>query len=103
MGAESPFKDFVVGQLSGVPGIECQPMFGGFGLAVGPRFFGIVFQGRLYLRTDAGLRARHEAAGMGPFRFFGMTSLESFYEVPEAVVGDAGQLVAWVEQSLRVA
>lgn len=41
-------------------------MFGGHGLYLGTRFFGIVYKDRLYFRTDDSTRSWYERQGMSP-------------------------------------
>lgn len=47
------FRDFVLDQLSELPGLTHRSMFGGYGLYCGSVFFGIVQKGRLYFKTNA--------------------------------------------------
>ena len=56
------FKDFVLDQLSELPGLTHRAMFGGYGLYCGRVFFAIVKKGRLYFKTNATTisRARDE-------------------------------------------
>ena len=46
------FKNFVLDQLREIPDLQCRPMFGGYGLYSDARFFGIVYEGRVYFKTD---------------------------------------------------
>jgi len=46
------FKDFIVDQLSDLEDLECRAMFGGYGLYQDDIFFGILYKGRLYFKTD---------------------------------------------------
>jgi hypothetical protein len=46
------FKDFVLDQLSGLPGLTYRTMFGGYGLYQHDIFFGIIHKGRRYFKTD---------------------------------------------------
>lgn len=64
---EDSFRDFVLDQLRSLEGIRCRPMFGGHGLYLGEDFFGIVYDGRLYFKTDESTRMEYRDRGMGPF------------------------------------
>ena len=46
------FRDFVLDQLNDLDDVTCRAMFGGHGLYLGKSFFGIVYEGRLYFKTD---------------------------------------------------
>ena len=77
-------------------------MFGGYGLYCGETFFGIIFKGRLYLKTDETARLAYRQRGMKPFRPNATQTLSSYYEVPPDIIEDDGQLAAWAEQAIRV-
>ena len=93
------FKDFVLDQLSGLRGVTCRSMFGGYGLYRGDVFFGIVHKSRLYFKTDEAARERYLSKGMKPFQPNRTQTLKTYYEVPVDVVEDTEQLVAWAERS----
>jgi DNA transformation protein and related proteins len=94
------FRDFVHDQLRDLGPIELRAMFGGYGLYHGDRFFGIVYQGRLYFRTDTASRRPYVDAGMRPFRPNARQTLGSYFEVPPDVVEDGEMLVAWAHAAL---
>ena len=96
------FKDFVVDQLRGLDGLECRAMFGGFGLYVGEKFFGILSQGRLYFKTSYATRAGYLERGMKPFQPKPGQKLGSYYEVPADVIEDAAQLESWAREAVSV-
>ena len=100
---DESFKDFVLDQLSALDGLRCRAMFGGFGFYAGEVFFAIVFEGRLYFKTDATTRPHFVERGMSPFRPNRKQSLGGYYEVPLDVVEDAAQLAAWARAALRAA
>jgi len=76
------FKDFVLDQLSGLRGVTCRAMFGGYGLYQGETFFGIIHKSRLYLKTDERTRSAYLKQGMKPFRPNRKQTLKTYYEVP---------------------
>jgi DNA transformation protein len=98
---DESFKDFVLDQLGDLDGLRCRAMFGGFGFYAGEAFFAVVFDGRLYFKTDADTRPRYVERGMEPFRPYPNQSLGSYYEVPLDIVEDATQLTAWARAALR--
>ncbi len=97
------FHDYVVDQLRGVPDVEARAMFGGHGLYRGGDFFGILFKGRFYLKTDERSRAAYVEAGMKPFRPSARQRLASYYEVPADVLEDAEELAEWAGKALAAA
>ena len=96
MGAvENSFVAYVLDQLREVEGLGCRAMFGGHGLYRGPTFFGIVFAGRLYFKTDHATVGEYTRRGMTPFRPNDRQLLKTYYEVPADVLEDRAQLTAW--------
>jgi DNA transformation protein len=101
--ADDSIVSFVVEQLSDVPGLGCRAMFGGYGLYCGATFFGIVFDGRLYLKTDASTEPEYLRRGMKPFRPSDRQVLKTYYEVPADVLEDRANLTTWSEEAVRCA
>jgi DNA transformation protein len=97
---QDSLKDFILDQLRELSGLESRAMFGGFGLYAGGKFFGIIFQGRLYFRTDATTRAIYVERGMKPFRPNVKQRLKSYYEVPADVIENADELGAWARTAV---
>jgi len=93
--SEESFTDFVLGQLHDFCQLRCQAMFGGHGLYNAGTFFGIIHDGRLYLRTNEHTRPRYEAAGMPSFHPNDRETLRHYYQVPPEVVADTRRLIEW--------
>ena len=93
---------FVEDQLSGLRGVACRAMFGGYGIYQGRTFFGIIYRGQLYFKTSEATRGRYEKAGMKPFRPSAKQTLKNYYEVPADVIEDPDELVAWAQEAIRV-
>lgn len=96
---QDSFKDFVLDQLSGLRGVTCRAMFGGYGLYQGTSFFGIIHKGRLYFKTDDRTRKAYLNQGMKPFRPNQKQTLKNYFEVPVDVMEDAEQLTRWAEHA----
>lgn len=94
------FLTFICDQLRGLGDVRPRAMFGGVGLYLGDRFFGIVARGRLYFKTDQRSRRRYEAAGMGPFRPNRRQTLKRYYEVPVDVIEDDTRLASWARDAV---
>ena len=93
------FKDFVLDQLSGLEGIDCRAMFGGFGVYKDGVFFGIIFKGKFYLKTNDQTCKQFKEKGMKPFRPSAKQTLKSYYEVPVDILENSRKLSQWVAQS----
>jgi DNA transformation protein len=100
---DDDFVEFVCDQLTGFDGIQYKPMFGGYGLYEGTLFFGIVYDGRLYLKTDDTTRARYEEFGTGPFQPNAKQSLKNYFEVPGEAIEDQSVLNELAHDAVRVA
>ena len=101
--AANSFVVFVIDQLSRVDGLGCRAMFGRHGLYRGATFFGIVFDGRLYLKTDAATETAFLVRGMKPFRAGDGHVLRTYYEVPADVLEDREELTEWALAAARCA
>lgn len=101
MKKDEGFRQFVEDQLAGMRGLSCKAMFGGYGLYAGETFFGIIYRGQLYFKTDAKTRPAYVARGMKPFRPSAKQTLKTYYEVPANVLEDGDQLMAWAQQAVR--
>jgi DNA transformation protein and related proteins len=101
---ESSFKDFILDQLSALPGVRARAMFGGHGLYQEEFFFGILMQQRLYFRTDEQSRVAYIKQGMQPFVYekARQTTTMNYYEVPADVIENRDELVAWANVSIEI-
>lgn len=94
------FKDFVMDQMGGLPGVTCRAMFGGYGLYQGKVFFGIIHKGSLYFKTNEQTKPAYVKKGMKPFRPNAKQALKTYYEVPGAITEDSDQLKVWAEKAV---
>ena len=99
---DDSFKDFVLDQLQELPELDCRRMFGGYGLYQEEIFFGIIFKGKLYFKTNARSAARYVKLGMRPFRPNRKQTLKSYYEVPVDIIEDRDGLAAWANEAVRI-
>ena len=95
------FKDFVLDQLSGLPGLTCRAMLGGYGLYQQGTLFGIIHKGRLYFKTDRVTAPRYRERGMKPFNPSPAQTLKNYYEVPVEILEACGNLTAWASQAAQ--
>ncbi len=96
------FTELVLDQLRGVPAVTWRKMFGGYGFYSGGLFFGVIWDDRLFLKTQEADRPEYRARGMGPFTYEG-GALTSLWEVPAEVLEDAEELAAWARRALAAA
>ena len=95
------FVDFVLDQLAELGDVRRRAMFGGFGLYCGRAFFGIVYDERLYFKTDEDSARDYVAAGMEPFQPNDRQTLRNCYEVPPEIVDDRDQLLLRAGEARR--
>jgi DNA transformation protein and related proteins len=99
---DNSFKEFILDQLSSFDTVIARKMFGGYGLYQSRTFFGIIFKGRLYFKTNAQTRALYAEQGMKPFQPSSKQSLKNYYEVPADILEDFDQLRDWAEAAIRL-
>jgi DNA transformation protein len=94
--------DFVLERLQPLPA-RAKAMFGGVGLYLDGRYFGLVNDGRVYFRTDDNSRAAYVDRGMPAFqpknRPRGPRTVDRNFEVPPDVLADQDQLRAWAQRA----
>jgi len=98
------FVAYVLEQLEVVGDISSKRMFGGVGIYAGDLFFAIIARDLLYFKVDDSNRGEYEAVGAKPFSPYGdARGAMGYYEVPVAVLEDAGELTRWAGKSIAVA
>ena len=102
---DDSFKEFVLDQLSALPGLRAKAMFGAHGLYSGEKFFAIVDEGRLFFKTDSQSQADYTARGMGAFTYEmkGKVMAMAYHEVPPDVLENAPELVVWARKAIAIA
>jgi DNA transformation protein len=102
MPGRDSLHDYVLEQMAGAGPVRARARFGGYGLYLGERFFGIILRDALHLKVDDATRPRYEAAGMEPFRpYAGRPTMMQYYEVPADVLEDADELARWAAAGAR--
>jgi len=104
MPGRDSLREYILEQMAGAGPVRARAMFGGHGLYLGERFFGIILRDTLYLKVDDATRPRYEAAGMEPFRpYAGRPTTMQYYEVPADVLEDADTLARWTADAVAAA
>lgn len=96
------FRDFVLEQLVALNGLRCKRMFGGYGLYWGEQFFGIVFDGRLYFKTNPDTLADYLARDAAVFAPSKKQILKNNREVPIDILEDGELLLLWARKAARL-
>ena len=88
------YRDFVMEQLEPIlPAVHARNMFGGVGIYSAGIFFALIADDVLYFHTDDTNRQDYQQSGL---RQWG----KNYYEVPIAVLEDAGELRLWAEKAV---
>src|SRR2546426_12086792 len=97
------FKDFVLDQMHELGVVKCRAMFGGYGFYHGYVFFGLIYQGQLYFKTDETSRKDYVKRGLQPFQPRPGQQLGRYYEVPADIIEDSRLLTAWAGKAVEAA
>jgi DNA transformation protein and related proteins len=96
------FTGFVGDQLAGLESLRLRRMFGGHGLYWGEHFFGLIFDDRLFFKTNATTRQAYVSRGMPMFQPNERQVLRNYLEVPADVVENQTQLIAWAREAAAI-
>ena len=95
---DAELRDHLLATLAPL-GLRVRAMFGGYGLWLGDRYFGIINGGHAWFRTDAASRPDYVARGMPAFqptnRPRGPKTVDRNFRVPDEVLVDAELLTEW--------
>jgi DNA transformation protein len=100
------YKEFIADLLSAFGPVNIRNMFGGAGIYHEEVMFALIAYDALYLKADVGNIPDFEAEGMGPFVYEkknGTRGKMSYYQVPERLYDDAGELAQWATKAYEVA
>lgn len=105
MSGRDEFVEHLLDLLYGWAPVAARRMFSGHGLFRGGIMFALVADETLYLKTDDGNRARHEAAGMAPFRYnrAGKSVALGFHAAPPELLEEAEALGQWADAAWEAA
>jgi DNA transformation protein len=106
MVASHGFAEFLREQLAPLGGITLRRMFGKSGVFCHGLMFAMVADDTLYVRIDAQTSAAFaEAAGLPPLTYEkqGRTIPLAFWPVPDRLLDEPDELVAWARTALAAA
>ena len=99
---DDEFVEYICDQLMDFELVTYKSMFGGYGLYCGDVFFGLVFGGRVYFKTNDATRPKYESWESEPFQPNAKQTLKTYYEVPSEIVERTIDLVSWAEEAYAV-
>ena len=105
MTGEREFATHVVDLLQAFAPCEAKRMFGGYGIFLDGLMFALIADGRLYLKADAGSRARFLDEGAEPFTYLKQDRefQLSYYSAPDAFFEDREATVEWARLAFDAA
>jgi DNA transformation protein and related proteins len=96
--ADEQLRDYVLEALEPI-GVRARATFGGHGLYLGDKFFGVISEGRLYFRTDEDSREEYSTRGMTALqpmnRSRGPKTVDRNFEVLPGVLESPAMLTEW--------
>jgi DNA transformation protein len=101
--ARDSTREWLEEALSSLPDLSVRRMFGGAGLYADDTMFGILYAGRVYLKTSDQTRSAYVEQGSAAFRTRQGKLLKSYYELPVGVLDDVDALLGWARQALEAA
>ncbi len=106
MAVSAAIRDHVCELFAGLGDIAVKSMFGGAGIWLNKRMFGLLAGERIYLKTSDQTRPAFEAEGSKPFTFKnknGAIVAMSYLELPTRLLDDPDEAVKWARQACKVA
>lgn len=103
----SPLAKDLPELLTGLGPIRVRAMFGGYGVSLDGRMFGLIADDTLYFKVDDHTRPEYQALGSAPFTYTypsdGRTLEMGYWKVPLEVMEHTPRLEAFARGALAVA
>ena len=105
MAVPDEYIDYIMDQLKPVGEVSPKKMFGGVGIFMQGKMFGMLnSKGTFLLKVDDSNVQDYISRGMSPFTHDkNKTSKMPYYEVPSDVIEDPEALKIWSEKSIEIA
>ncbi len=105
MSASEGFVELLKDSMRGLGPVSVRRMFGGAGIYADGVMFGLIADDTLYLKADEKTKRDFEAEGLGPFVYEGggRTIAMSYWGIPERLLDDPDEMVAWARTAFGVA
>ncbi|WP_071897887.1 TfoX/Sxy family protein [Cystobacter ferrugineus] len=107
MGRQNSYMEYTLELLEPLGPVQARAMFGGWGVYLGGRMFGLIIEERLYLKTDELTRPHFEKAGGEPFVYDAGKGRKpvtmSYWTPPPDAADDALALLPWARRAVEAA
>jgi DNA transformation protein and related proteins len=107
MARQNAYVEYTLELLEPLGPVRARAMFGGWGVYLGGRMFGLIIEERLYLKTDELTRPGFETAGGEPFVYDAGKGRKpvtlSYWTPPPDAVDDALALLPWARRAVEAA
>lgn len=103
MAVSDEFKAYILDQLSDFGEIEAKKMFGGIGLFMEGKMFGMIAGATFRLKVDEENKPDFIALGMEPYHNPGKKKGMPYWEVPAEVTEDKSLLKEWAQKAYDAA
>jgi DNA transformation protein len=99
------YHQYVLEQLSRVPGVSSRRMFGGVALYTGRAIFAILDNEQVFFRVDDSTRPEFKARGASPWDPMPGREKPSqgYYELPAEILDDRDVLTEWAGRAAQIA
>jgi DNA transformation protein and related proteins len=98
MAFSEEYKQKVLKQFTNIGPISAKNMFGGVGIYFEDHFFAVIVEDKLYFKTDETNREDFKRMNMKPWEIN-----KNYYELPEKIFRELGELKVWVDKAVGVA
>lgn len=105
-GVTPEFRAFLEELLEGFGQVEIRRVFNFDGLYRESTMFGLVTDGRVFLKTDEQSRTSFQNEDAEPLRYRGRDGTDvvtSYYEIPARLLDDPGEAAAWARRAYEIA
>lgn len=99
-----PLHDLLIEQLAPLGRITVRRMFSGGGVYCDGVIVALVLRDAVHFKVDDHNRPDYEAEGMAPFSYetkTGRHALTSYWRIPERLLDEPDELVAWARKALQ--
>jgi len=104
MAVNESFLEFVREKLSELEGLNIRKMFGGAGVFMDGKMFGIIHEASFFLKADEDLGRDFMEMGMDRFQPYKDRKMKMpYFEVPEEILEDNEELASWARRSIEIA
>lgn len=104
MPVSDAYLAYIIEQLQLLGAVTTKRMFGGAGIYMRGKMFGLIAADVLFLKADDANRADFERAGMEKFKPWNDKPMTMpYYEVPADVLEDRTELAKWARKSVAAA